>query len=194
MNICEKQLLTNILLRDEVIPDSDDSRLSWRQAFYVFIDWRVYLYSLISIGNLALVKYTTTFLPILVKDIGILQPKVYLMTAPPYVIAFVWCLVACYSSSKRNEHAFHLMFCLFIALLGFILMATMVDRSKAALYVGSCIGCSGTFSAFPLLVSWLTKNIGGNTKKSIAIGFFMAIGQLGGVIMPLVKLLLLMII
>jgi hypothetical protein len=80
-----------------------------------------------------------------------------------------------------------------MALLGFILMLIMTGRSKAALYVSSCIGCSGTFSAFPLLVSWLTKNIDGNTKKSIAISFFMAIGQIGGVILPLVRLLLLMI-
>ncbi len=193
MNICEKQLLTNILLHDEVIPDSDDSRLSWRQAFYLFIDWRIYLYVLIGIGNLAIIKYTTTYLPLLMEDIGISQPEVYLMTAPPYAIAFVCCLLVCYSSSERNEHGFHLIFCLLMALLGFILMLIMTGRSKAALYVGSCIGCSGTFSAFPLLVSWLTKNIDGNTKKSIAISFFMAVGQIGGVILPFVRLLLLMI-
>lgn len=193
MNICEKQLLTNILLKDEIIPDSDDSLLSWRQAFYVFIDWRIYLYVLINIGSLGLLKYITTYLPIVVGDIGIRQPELYLMAAPPYVIAFVYSLLVCYSSSKRNEHSFHLIFCLLIALLGFILMLTLIDQGKAVLYVSSCIVCSGISSSFPLLLIWLTKNVSGHTKKPIAIGFFVAIGQLGGVILPLVRLLLLVI-
>ncbi len=193
MDNCEKQHLTNLLREDEGIPNSNNSRLSWRQVFYVFIDWRIYLYSLIGIGNLGLIKYLTTYLPLLVnQDIDNLNEKVYLMTVPPYVFAFVCCLLASYSSSRRNEHGFHLIFCLFVALLGFILMLILNGQNQAAVYVSSCIICCGVFSAFPLLLSWLTNNVGGHTKKSIAIGFFMGIGQIGGVILPFVRLLLLL--
>jgi hypothetical protein len=190
LNICEKQYLTNLLLQDEVIPNRDHSRLSWRQVLYVFIDWRIYLYALICIGNLGLTKYLTTYFPSLVESFDSLGAKVHLMVAPPYAFAFVCCLLASYSSSRRNEHGFHLMFCLFVALLGVILMATLINQGKVASYVGSCIACCGAFAAFPLLLSWLTNNVGGHTKKSIAIGFIIGIGQIGGVIMPLVRLLL----
>jgi len=188
LNICEKQHLTNLLLQDEVIDNRDNCRLSWRQVLYVFIDWRIYLYVLICIGNLGLVKYLSTYFPSLVEGFDSLGVKVHLMVAPPYACAFVCCLLASYSSSRRNEHGFHLMFCLLVGLLGFILMVTLTD--KAALYVSSCIACCGVFSAFPLLLSWFTKNVGGHTKKSIAIGFFMGIGQLGGVVLPIVRLIL----
>ena len=82
------------------------------------------------------------------------------------------------------------MFSLSVALLGFILMVTLNDRGKGALYVSSCIAWCGVFSALPLLLSWLTNNIDGHTKKSIAIAFVLAMGQIGGIILPLVRLLL----
>lgn len=190
MSICEKQHLTNLLLQDEVVDNRDNCRLSWRQVLYVFIDWRIYLYAIICIGNLGLTKYLTTYFPSLVEGFDSLGTKVHLMVAPPYACAFVCCLLASYSSSRRNEHGFHLMFCLSVALLGVILMLTLIDQGKVAVYVGSSIACCGAFAAFPLILSWLSNNIGGNTKKSIAIGFVIGIGQTGGVIMPLVRLLL----
>jgi hypothetical protein len=84
------------------------------------------------------------------------------------------------------------MWCLFVGLLGFILMITLIDRGKAAVYVSSCIACCGIFSALPLLLSWLTNNVSGHTKRSITIGFVMSIGQIGGIIFPLVRMLLLL--
>ncbi len=191
MNNSDKAHLANLLLQDEVIPNHDNARLSWRQVLDVFIDLRIYLYSLIGIGNLGLIKYLSAYLPLLVdQDLGYLGAKAHLMTAPPYVFAFVCCLLASYSSSRRNEHGFHLLFCLFVAVLGFILMVILIDQGKAALYGSTCLACCGVFSAFPLLLSWLTNNVGGHTKKSIAIGFFMGIGQIGGVVLPVVRLIL----
>jgi len=190
LNGSEKQFLTNLLRNDEGINNCDNARVSWRQVFYVFIDWRLYLGAMIAIGNLGVIKYLTTYLPSIVEDMGISEAYVLLMTAPPYVFALVVCLLASYSSSRRNEHGLHLMWCLFVALLGFILMLTLIDRGKAAVYVSSCIACCGIFSALPLLLSWLTNNVSGHTKRSITIGFVMSIGQIGGIIFPLVRLLL----
>jgi hypothetical protein len=193
LNNCEKQLLTNLLRDDSGIANGENALLSWQQVFYVFIDWRIYLYALIAIGNLGIMKYLTAYLPLLVEEMDI--PKetgVHLMTVPLYVFVLMCCLLVSYSASRRYELGFHLMFCLIVALLGFILMLTLIDRGKATLYVSSCIACCGIFSAIPLLLSWLTNNIGGQTKRSIAIGFVLGIGQIDGIILPLVRLLLLL--
>jgi hypothetical protein len=187
LDINEKELLTNLLRDDAGIANREIGRLSWRQVFYVFIDWRIYLCALIGIGSLSVIKYLTTSLPLIVKDIISTEAEVHLMTAPPFAFAFVCCLLVGYSSSRRNEHGFHLIFCFLIALFGFILLVTLNDRGKAALYVSNCIACSGVFSGFPLLLSWITNNIGGHTKRFIAIGFVIAAGQIGGVIWPLVR-------
>ncbi len=187
LDINEKELLTNILRDDAGIANREIGRLSWRQVFYVFIDWRIYLCALIGIGNLSVIKYLTTSLPLIVEDISSTEADVHLMTAPPYVFAFVCCLLVSYSSSRRNEHGFHLIFCFFVAVLGFILMCTLNEKGKAALYVSNCIACCGVFSGLPLLLSWITNNIGGHTKRFIAIGLVMGVGQIGGIIIPLVR-------
>ncbi len=184
--------MTNLLRDDEGINNSQNARLSWQQVLYAFIDRRIYLYALISIGDLGIMKYLTTYLPLLVKDMGRSEADIHLMTVPPYVFAFVLCLLVNYSSYRRNEHGFHLMICLSVALLGFILILTLIDQGKVALYVSTCIACCGLFSAYPLILSWLTNNVCGHTKKPIAIGFTIGISQIGGIISPLVRLLLLL--
>ncbi|CAF1060970.1 unnamed protein product [Rotaria sordida] len=59
-------------------------------------------------------------------------------------------------------------------------------QCNVALYVSTCIACCGTFSAFPLLLSWLTNNVGGHTKRAMAVSFFVGMGQMGGALAPLV--------
>jgi hypothetical protein len=192
LNNCEKQLLTNLLRNDAGIANRENVRLSWRQVFYVFIDWRIYLYALIAIGNLGVIKYINTYLPLLVEKMGTSGAKVHLMAVPPYIFALMSCLLTSYSSSRRHEYGCHIIFCLSVALLGFILMLVLIDRGKAALYVSNCIACCGTFSAYPLILSWLTNNVSGHTKRSMAVGFVIGIGQIGGIIMPFVRQLLLL--
>ncbi len=187
MDINEKELLTNILRDDAGIANREIARVSWRQVFYAFIDRRIYLCALIGVGNYSITKYLTMSLPLIVEDIISMETEVHLMTVPPYIFAFVCCLLISYSSSKRNEHGFHLIFCFLIALLGFILLVTLNGQGKAALYVSNCIACSGVFSGIPLLLSWMTNNIGGHTKRFIAIGFVIAVGQIGGIIWPFVR-------
>ncbi len=190
MDNSEKQILTNLLRADAGIANHEDVRLSWRQVLYVFIDLRIYLYALVDIGILGVIKYINMYLPLLVEDMSNSKAEVHLMTAPPYVFAFVCCLLANYSSSRRNEYGFHLVFCLAVGLIGFILMLILIDRGQAVLYVSICIACCGIFSAYPLLISWLASNVGGHTKRSIGIGFVVGIGQIGGIILPFVRLLL----
>jgi MFS family permease len=190
----EKQLLTNLLRDDAGIADRVNAQLSWRQVLYVFMDRRIYLYALINVGTSGVLKFLSAALPSLVKDMSSTEAEIYLMTAPPYASALVCCLLVSYSASRRNEHGFHLIFSLSVALLGFILMLTLINRGKVALYVSLCITFSGIFSALPLLLSWLTNNVGGHTKRSIAIGFVVGIGQTGGIISPFVRLLLLLLI
>jgi hypothetical protein len=176
-----------LLQNDEVIPNRDNSQLSWQQVLYVFIDYRIYLYALIAIGNLGVTKHFTIYFPLIVKDMGNSEGKVHLMTAPPYVLAFIFCLLVSYSSSQRNEHGFHLMFCLFVTLLCYLILV-LINLGNASIYIGSCIACCGIFSSIPLLISWSSKNIGGYTKKSIGISFIIGIGQIGGILLPLVRL------
>ncbi len=179
------------MLRDDAgVANSDsasNSRLSWRQVYYACIDWRIYLYTAITIGNLALVKCLTTYLPHLVETMGYSKAEEQLLFALPYIVACICALLGSYVSSRNNEHGYHLTFFLALCVLGFVLLATCLMRGKAVMYVGTCLVSCGIRTAFPILMSWLTKNIGGHTKRAMAVGFAMGIGQIGGIVAPLVS-------
>jgi cyanate permease len=179
------------MLRDDAgAADSDSAssaRLSWRQVYYSFIDWRIYLYTAITIGNLALVKCLTTYLPNLVQNMGYSTAEAQLMSALPYIVAGVCALIGSFFSSRNNEHGYHLTFFLAVCVIGFVLLATCLTKGKAVMYVGTCMVSSGIRTSFPILMSWLTKNVGGHTKRAMAVGFAMGLGQIGGVVAPLVS-------
>ena len=185
LNNCEKETLTNILREDAGMANGEPEhgvRISWRQVQYVFIDWQILLYIVICIGNLGVIKCLTLFLPSLLNPIFHSTALTHLMTAVPFIAACLCCLLGGYSSSRRNEHGLHIAFFLFIALLGFISMLMLADRDKVAMYISSCVACCGLYAAFPILLSWLTKNVGGHTKRAMAVCCFMGMGQLGGAI------------
>ncbi|CAF3141354.1 unnamed protein product [Rotaria sp. Silwood2] len=185
----EKQFLTNLLRNDAGVADnelSSDSRLSKRQMLNVFTDWRIYLYSLIGLGNLIAVKCMTTLLPTLVTAAGYTKTQTHLITAIPYVFACICGILIGYSSSRRNEHGYHLILCFLVVLLGFILILTLPGQSKVTIIISTTVVCCGIFSALPLLLSWLTNNVGGHTKRSMAISLVMGIGQIGGIFQPLI--------
>jgi cyanate permease len=179
------------MLRDDAGMANSDSesntRLSWRQVYYAFIDWRVYLYTAINIGDLALVKCLLTYLPILVGNMGYSKTEEQLMSTLPYIVACACALLGSYFSSRNNDHGYHLTFFLAVSLLGYVLLATCLQSGIAIMYVGPCLILSGIWTAFPILMSWLTKNVGGHTKRAMAVGLAMGAGQIGGIVAPLVS-------
>ena len=186
-------MLTNLLIKDEGPANSESTsstRLSWQQVRHAFIDWRVYLYVVIGVGNLAVFKCLVMYLPQLVNRMSVCK-EVHLFAIPIYFVICICCLTIGYSASCRNEHSFRLVFCLLIALLGFILKVTLFSEDDIAMYVNTCIACSGTFSAVPLFLSWLAHNVGGHTKRAVAIGLTNTICQIGGVLSSQVGSLLL---
>lgn len=115
------------------------------------------------------------------------DPYARLWSVPPYVMASFCILILGYSASRKNEHGYHLTASLGISTIGFILMAILVNANPIAMYASLIITCCGTFSAFPILLSWLTNNIGGHTKRALAIGFMTGFGKLGGILAPWVS-------
>ncbi len=184
-------MLTNLLRIDSNVAkyeSTSSNRLSWRQIRYAFTDWRIYLYAIIAVGDLAVTKYLTIYLPSIIQDMGFAKEQVCLMTIPPYALACLSTLLGGYVTTRRNKHSFHLAFFLSIGILGFILMISLVDSGKAAMYVSVCIAFCGALPALSILISWSTNNVGGPTKRVIAIGFVSAMGQIGGIIMPQVRI------
>lgn len=196
LNSCEKELLTNLLRDDVGIATSEYTsgiRLSWQQVGQAFTDGRVYLYVLIGACNFGVLKCLLTYVPLFIQATD--RPpglSVHFVTAPIYAVACVFCLLVGYSSSRRKEISFHIIFCQLLSVVGFILMLTLRDRGSVVLIISTCIVCCGEFAISPLILSWITNNVIGHTKRSIVVSLVLAIGQAPGIFAPQVRELLLL--
>ncbi|CAM4883364.1 unnamed protein product [Rotaria socialis] len=184
---CEKQILTSILREDARVADGEPEAynwLSWRQVRYVFTDWRVYLYTVISIGNLGVIRCWTVYFPSFVQMITSSPENEHWLSVPSYLVATLCIFIVGFSASRNNEHGYHLTAALAIGAIGFLLMAVVEEKSKIVMYFCMTVACCGTFASFPLLLSWLTINVGGHTKRALAVGIVSGFGKVGGILAP----------
>ncbi|CAF3824101.1 unnamed protein product [Rotaria sp. Silwood1] len=175
----EREILTNIL-RDSTEQDV----AQWHQVFHVFIDRKIWLFAVVTVGCLAVTKYWIAFFPSLIDVLGFKNAEGQLMSIPPYVLAWICALLGVFSVTRKKEHGYHVIFFLIISSIGFILMAALEEKSRIAVYVGACVACCGVYSAFPLLMGWLASYVSGHMKRALAIGFVVGLGQIGGIVLP----------
>lgn len=152
--------------------------ISWRQIRYAFTDWRIYLYASIFTGNLGLMRCCTVYLPSFVLIMSSKCDHAHLWTVPAYVVAVIFSLLIGFSSSRYYEIGYHASFALFISGLGFLLMGTVGESSTFLMYISMIAAVSGTFAAFPIVLSWVTINVGGRTKRTVAIRLVSAFGNI----------------
>ncbi|KAF9909286.1 hypothetical protein BX616_011234 [Lobosporangium transversale] len=65
---------------------------------------------------------------------------------------------------------------------GFVLLILTSHSSTIVRYVSLVICACGVYAAIPLHLCWPSGNFGGHTKKGVAIGFIIAVSQVGGII------------
>ena len=143
---------------------------------------------LIGICNFGVLIFIIMYIPSLVQNMGYTGAAAHFMTAPPYVIAFLFCLLGGYSSSHQKQFSLHVAVSLAICLLGFILLFALFNQSNIAHFVSTCIAICGASAVCPLILSWLANNVGGHTKRATAVGFIVCVRQIGGIIAPQVRL------
>lgn len=73
---------------------SDDTTFSKKQFVAVFKDYQNAFYTLIYISVLVCISSYSTFLPTIIRDMGVSSLKAQLLTIPPYIVACC-CLFVC---------------------------------------------------------------------------------------------------
>ncbi|CAM4799117.1 unnamed protein product [Rotaria magnacalcarata] len=186
----EREILINNLC-DEMEPDANEPEekhyVQWCDIYSVLSSGKIWLFAAICVGNSAVTKYWIAYFPSLVKYIGYIDASESLMSSPPYASACVFALVGGLSAARFNGHGYHMVVFDIISVIGFALMAAFEGSSKVAVYVSGCFACSGAYAAFALLVAWLTINVSGRIRRTLAISFVVGLGQIGGVIIPFIN-------
>ena len=171
----ERDIWTQRLRRDSPTVDDTQHRLI-DEIKLAFKDWKIYFYMFINAGALTPVYGLSLFLPSIIKDMGYENATAQLLTIPPYVISCLTTIISSWNAGRCQERSNHILLFLVVGIGAFLYLIFM----KHTLYFGAVIACIGVFSANALILSWLTNNIVGQTKRAVATAMVICVGNLSG--------------
>ncbi|KAG9064148.1 hypothetical protein KI688_003334 [Linnemannia hyalina] len=160
----------------------DESHFSWVQFWAAFKDWKVHMHMLIAFLHGIPFASLGLFIPSIVQGFGYDHITTQIMTVPIYVVACFSVISFTYSSDRKKERGFHLAILSFMATIGYSLLVFTRHSPVGVRYASLMICASGTYGYVPVMLSWSGVNIGGHTKRGVAIALIISIGQVGSVI------------
>ncbi|KAF9924827.1 hypothetical protein BGZ65_008124 [Modicella reniformis] len=158
------------------------TEFSWNQCRLAFTDWKVHMHMIIYFCHTTALFAFALFMPSIVVGFHFDRVTTQIMTAPAYAVACFATIYCAFSSDRSKERGFHLAAAGAIACLGYILLIVTRNSSTIVRYICLTITASGNFSTLPPMVSWVSSNIGGHTKRGVATAIIISFANSGGAI------------
>ncbi|KAL6915062.1 hypothetical protein FSHL1_012735 [Fusarium sambucinum] len=168
-----------ILSRRSRFTKNTDTGISLDQVKSAFKDYRLYLFCLIYSGLSLSLAVAAVFLPTIVKDMGYHSVTANLMTAPIYAVAYLTLLVTATMSDKYRVRGLPIAIGGLIAGTGYICLGVL--KGHTARYVTCFLAVTGTYMAFPIVLTWITSTFAGDTKAGVGLGIVIAVTHAVGV-------------
>lgn len=139
------------------------------------VDPKVYL--LVFVQTAAVVSMSFTyFFPSIVSTLGFPKVQTLLLTAPPYVMAFLFSILNSWHSGRSGEHCYHIVTACVISACGQII--SMSTHNTGARYFAMFLQAMGAFSAFQLILSWVSATVPRpKAKRAVALALATAVSN-----------------
>ena len=145
----------------------------------------------------------TRIQPTIITSLGYSAANAQLLTVPPYALAFIMTLSVATLSERMKTRAPFMMACSAFAMIGYIILLSndhthkimaksVTDPSKkvpmgvvnrpGVSYVGVFFAAGGIYPATALALSWPAVNVSGQTKRAVACGMQITLGNLAAVL------------
>jgi hypothetical protein len=122
------------------------------------------------------------FTPTILNQLGWTAVRAQVMSIPIYCVATVIALSAAYTSDRlRHRYLFTLAGCL-IATMGYVILLCQASVPVGARYFAVFAITGGGYLTQPILMGWLSNNMAGHYKQSIASAMQIGFGNCGGLV------------
>ncbi|KAM5365694.1 hypothetical protein ACJA88_012430 [Fusarium oxysporum] len=150
----------------------------WNQIFAGLADYQNYIHTVIHFCCNYSFAGLSNFLPTIVRDMGYSSVTAQGLTAPPYFLAFLCCVLAALVSDRYGKRGYVVSGSALIGFIGYLMLVVVQDESKratryAAIFLASC----GVFPALCINITWLLNNQGGDSKKGAGLAILATFGQ-----------------
>ncbi|KAH9886567.1 MFS transporter-like protein [Xylariomycetidae sp. FL2044] len=117
------------------------------------------------------------FLPSILENMGFTAIKAQGLSAPPYFLSFVICIVTTYIADRTQQRALVIACLSLVAGVGYLLLATR--QPLGVRYFGVFLAAAGIFPAIANILPWTINNQGNDSKRGASIVLLNVIGQCG---------------
>jgi MFS family permease len=122
--------------------------------------------------------------PTIIKNLGYSAANAQLLTIPPYALATILTFSTAVISEKVGRRAPFIIGAALVAIIGYCILLGNTDptHKPGVSYAGVFFAAAGIYPAVALTLSWPAVNVSGQTKRAVACGLQITIGNLGAVI------------
>ncbi|TFY63736.1 hypothetical protein EVG20_g6198 [Dentipellis fragilis] len=130
------------------------------------------------------VATSTYFLPTLIKDLGFSSINAQGLTVAPYLVGWFMVVFQAWHSDRTQDRGFHIMASASTSFVGYLILATSVQKSVGAAYFGLFLVIGGNFSLFPLVMSWAANVFSPTSKRGVGTAFIVSISNCVSIASP----------
>jgi dipeptide/tripeptide permease len=120
------------------------------------------------------------FLPTILTGMGYSSVNAQGLTAPPYFLSFLFCILTTYIADRTKQRGLMIIFLSLVGGTGYIILATV--KSTGVRYFAIFLAAAGIFPAISNILPWVLNNQGTDTKRGTGIAILQMVGQCGPVL------------
>ncbi|KZO94375.1 MFS general substrate transporter [Calocera viscosa TUFC12733] len=152
----------------------------FRYVWSAVRDWKVWVGMLCYAGIDAPLYAFSLFTPSIINQLGYTATPANLLSVPVYVWACILtCGVGWLADKKQTRGWFNLIF-LAVGATGYIIL--IASRNPALSYFAVYLAASGIYPLIPNTVAFVSNNVEGSYKRSVALAMVIGFGNLNGAV------------
>ena len=125
---------------------------------------------------------TSFFIPTILRQLGWTAVRAQVLTIPIYVSSFIVAILAAICTDRlRHRYAF-IMIGILTSSIGYAVLLAQTQVPVGAKYFALYLIVIGGYVTQPVVLVWLTNNMGGHYKRSISTAMQVGLGNTGGII------------
>ncbi|KAI0943390.1 hypothetical protein AcW1_002562 [Taiwanofungus camphoratus] len=119
----------------------------------------------------------TYFLPTLIDELGFSSINAQGLTVAPYAAGWFLVVLQAWHSDRTRDRGWHVVASTLTSFVGYVILATSVQKSVGAGYFALFLVVGGNFSLFPLVMSWAANTFSPTSKRGVGTAFIVSISN-----------------
>ncbi|KAL9603647.1 MAG: hypothetical protein Q9179_002134 [Wetmoreana sp. 5 TL-2023] len=165
--------------KSKVEHEKGDRKFRWNEIQEALKDPKCYLTAAMFCSCNVAFSSLPVFLPTIINDMGYSPLRSQILSAPPYLFAFIIVLLTAFYSDKYKNRSIFICVHALVAAFGYITIAIagVLEAGPMWRYWGVYPAASGFFSAVTLLITWTINNQESDAKKGTGVAVLNVIGE-----------------